>query len=59
MKKEGYGSGYRYAHTQSENRAKQTHLPDALLGRRFYEPKDIGLERQIKEKLDRLNPDFD
>lgn len=59
MKKEGYGGGYRYAHSQSENRAKQTHLPEPLVGRRFYEPKEVGLEKQIKEKLDRLNPDFE
>ena len=59
MKQEGYGQGYRYAHDQKENRARQTHLPDAILGRRFYEPSENGLEKQIKEKLDRLNPDFD
>ncbi|OFZ22826.1 MAG: AAA family ATPase [Bdellovibrionales bacterium GWB1_55_8] len=59
MKKEGYGQGYRYAHSESQARARQTHLPDKLLGRRFYRPKEAGLERQIKERLDILNPDFD
>ena len=59
MRKEGYGKGYRYAHTQEGARLKQTHLPEALLGRRFYHPKDAGLERQIKEKLDIRNSDFD
>ncbi len=59
MKQEGYGQGYRYAHDQNENRARQTHLPDAIVGRRFYEPTENGLEKQIKEKLDRLNPDFE
>lgn len=59
MKKEGYGSGYKYAHNDRESRAKQTHLPESLLGTRYYEPKDSGLEKQIKEKLDRLNPDFE
>ncbi len=59
MKSEGYGAGYRYAHSQAESRAKQTHLPDALIGRRFYQPKDVGLEKQLKEKLDRLNEDFE
>jgi hypothetical protein len=29
------------------------------VGRRFYEPKPIGFEKQLKEKLDILNPDFD
>jgi replication-associated recombination protein RarA len=38
---------------------KQTHLPDKLVGRRFYQPKEVGLEIQLKEKLDRINPDFE
>ena len=59
MKKEGYGQGYRYAHDQSGQRAKQTHLPKELVGRRFYQPKEVGLEKQLKEKLDQLNPDFE
>jgi len=59
MKSEGYGKSYQYAHNQNEQRAKQTHLPDRLIGTRFYVPKEVGLEIQIKDKLDRLNPDFD
>jgi putative ATPase len=59
MKREGYGKSYNYAHDAPEQRAKQTHLPRELLGRKFYEPKDIGYERQLKEKLERLNPDFE
>jgi putative ATPase len=35
------------------------HLPTELKGARYYHPKDVGLEKQIKEKLDRINPDFD
>jgi putative ATPase len=59
MKGEGYGAGYRYAHDQEGERAKQTHLPEGLVGKRFYAPKNVGLEKQIREKLDLLNPDFD
>lgn len=59
MRHEGYGRGYRYAHSEAEGRARQTHLPEPLIGRRFYEPREVGLEKQLKEKLDRLNPDFD
>ncbi len=59
MKTEGYGKGYRYAHDQLSERPKQTHLPEEILGKRFYQPKDIGFEKQMKEKLDLLNPDFD
>jgi putative ATPase len=59
MKSEGYGKNYSYAHSDSQQRARQTHLPTELVGRRFYEPKEVGYERQLKEKLDQLNPDFD
>ena len=59
MKNEGYGKGYQYAHAAAGQRVKQTHLPEKILGRRFYLPKDVGLEIQLKEKLDRLNPDFE
>jgi len=59
MKSEGYGAGYRYAHADTQARAMQTHLPETLIGRRFYEPKDRGFEKQLKEKLDFLNPDFE
>jgi putative ATPase len=59
MKAEGYGKGYRYAHSEAHARAKQAHLPEQLIGTRFYQPKEVGLEKQIKEKLDFLNPDFE
>jgi putative ATPase len=59
MKREGYGKDYRYAHNDAQNRARQTHLPKPLIGKRFYHPKEIGLEKQIKEKLDLPNPDFE
>lgn len=59
MKAEGYGKGYQYAHSASGQRVKQRHLPDALVGRRFYQPKEVGLEIQLKEKLDRINSDFE
>ncbi len=51
MRAEGYGQGYRYAHDDPRAALEQEHLPEALRGRRFYEPKDSGLERQIRESL--------
>lgn len=59
MKKEGYGQGYQYAHEQPQQRARQSHLPDEIRGKRFYQPKPIGYEAEFKKKLDVLNPDFD
>jgi putative ATPase len=59
MKSEGFGAGYQYAHSAPAQRVKQIHLPDRLVGRKFYQPKEVGLEIQLKEKLDRINPDFE
>jgi putative ATPase len=59
MRSEGYGKDYRYAHGEKDARAKQTHLPEPLLGKRFYRPRESGYERQLKERLDQLNADFE
>jgi putative ATPase len=59
MKQHGYGKNYKYAHDAVEGRPKQTHLPESLIGERFYHPKNVGLEKTFKEKLDILNPDFE
>jgi replication-associated recombination protein RarA len=29
-------------------------LPEALLGTRFYEPKDAGVEKRIAERLEEI-----
>jgi putative ATPase len=50
----GYGRGYQYAHDFDEQTTSMECLPDSLAGRRFYEPKDIGLEREIKERLEKM-----
>ena len=54
MKDLGYGRGYQYAHDFEEQTAAMECLPDSLAGRRFYEPKDAGFERQIRERLERM-----
>jgi putative ATPase len=54
MKDLGYGSGYQYAHDFDEQTAPMDCLPEALSGRRFYEPKEIGVEREIRERLQRM-----
>ena len=47
----GYGQGYRYAFESEDHYLPQDYLPDALVGRRFYEPSDFGHERRIRERL--------
>ena len=51
MKGLGYGSGYRYPHDYDGAVVEQDHLPEALAGRRYYEPTDRGREREIGERL--------
>ncbi|MDQ7784510.1 MAG: replication-associated recombination protein A [Desulfomonilaceae bacterium] len=53
MKGLGYGKGYKYAHDFPDAVVDQQHLPDELLGTRFYEPTDRGYEKTIKETLEK------
>lgn len=50
----GHGIGYKYAHDYPEHYVKQQYLPDEIKNERFYEPTDIGHEKNIKERLERL-----
>ena len=50
----GHGTGYLYAHDYPMHYVKQQYLPDALVGRRFYEPTDNGYEKHISEHMKRL-----
>jgi putative ATPase len=55
MKALDYGKGYRYAHSEQEGYAAgENYFPDALRGRRYYEPVARGLEIKIGEKLAEL-----
>ena len=54
MKDLGYGRGYEYAHDFEEQTAAMECLPEALAGRRFYEPKAVGTEAEIKARLERM-----
>jgi putative ATPase len=54
MKDLGYGRGYEYAHDYEDQTAAFECLPEALSGRRFYEPKDVGVEREIRERLEKM-----
>ncbi|MFH1113362.1 MAG: replication-associated recombination protein A [Pseudomonadota bacterium] len=53
MKGLGYGKGYKYAHDYPDAVTDQQHLPDELLGKRFYSPTDRGYEKTIKETLEK------
>ena len=50
----GHGVGYKYAHDYPEHYVKQQYLPDEIKDARFYEPTEIGFEKGIKDRLERL-----
>ncbi len=50
----GHGIGYQYAHDFKNHYVAQQYLPDALAGTRFYEPTDMGYEKQIRDHLDKI-----
>ncbi len=55
MREEGYADGYRYPPDHAGSFVPgETYLPDELVGRRFYDPTDQGLEKAIGERLGRL-----
>ncbi|HTY56095.1 MAG TPA: replication-associated recombination protein A, partial [Candidatus Binataceae bacterium] len=53
MKSLGYGKGYQYAHEYEDAVSGQTHLPDELAGKVYYEPNERGYESRIREYLER------
>lgn len=54
MKSEGYGAGYEYDHDAEGGVSGQDYFPDEMTDRPvFYEPKDVGREAAIRERLER------
>jgi putative ATPase len=53
MRDEGYGTGYRYAHDDETEGMNDRYLPEELADRSYYEPKESGAEKEVKERLDR------
>lgn len=58
MKEQGYGKGYKYPHDYPGGFVKGViYLPEKLKSKRYYEPKDIGYEKTLKERLMRIKSD--
>ena len=54
MKDLGYGRDYQYAHDFDAQTTAMECLPESLAGRRFYEPKEIGFEADIRKRLEKM-----
>lgn len=50
----GHGVGYMYAHDYPNHYAHQQYLPDEIKNARFYEPGELGKEKEIKDWLQKL-----
>ncbi|MDN3443938.1 replication-associated recombination protein A [Microbacterium sp. APC 3901] len=53
-KRLGHGRGYVYPHDSEFGILPQQYLPDELSGKRYYEPKNLGAERDISARLERI-----
>jgi len=53
----GRGVGYKYAHNYPNHWVEQQYLPDAIKNMTFYEPNDIGHEKDIKEYFRNIGKD--
>ncbi|WP_350352286.1 replication-associated recombination protein A [Microbacterium sp. A8/3-1] len=53
-KRLGHGKGYVYSHDSEYGIVPQQYLPDELDGRRYYEPKTLGAERDVAARLERI-----
>jgi putative ATPase len=53
-KRLGHGKGYVYPHDSEIGIVPQQYLPDALRGRRYYEPTTHGQERDVQARLEKI-----
>ncbi len=54
MKELGYGRDYRYAHREEEGVSDMECLPENLQEKQYYTPRDVGFEKVIKRRLERI-----
>ena len=51
MKKLNYGKDYKYAHNYENHFVEQEFLPDAIRGKKFYEPQNNARENELRKYL--------
>lgn len=54
MEELDYGSGYKYPHDYEDGFVEENYFPESLSRRKYYRPSGRGLEKKIKETLERL-----
>ncbi|KYH34588.1 replication-associated recombination protein A [Clostridium tepidiprofundi DSM 19306] len=54
-KKMGHGVDYLYPHDYTGHFIKQQYMPDELIGIKYYNPTEMGYEKKIKDRLERIH----
>ena len=54
MKNIGYGADYKYAHSYEQNFVSQEFLPEAIKGKKIYEPGANAKEKELRLKMREL-----
>ena len=49
-----YGKNYNYPHDFPNNFVKENYLPEKIKKKIFYEPKEVGIEKSIKDRISKL-----
>ena len=52
MKEVGYGKEYAYAHDFEFSTTDMETFPERLRGRKYYEPGDLGFEKEIRKRVE-------
>jgi putative ATPase len=52
MKEIGYGKDYQYAHDSAIATTDMETMPERLRGRKYYEPGNLGFEKEIRKRMD-------
>ncbi|OWY62898.1 AAA family ATPase, partial [cyanobacterium TDX16] len=55
----GHGDGYEYPHDDPRGWVPQSYRPPSVADRTYYEPSSHGHEREIAERMRRLQPEAD
>jgi len=55
MKEVGYGEDYQYAHDYEHSTTDMETFPEKLKGRKYYQPGNLGLEKEIKKRIEWWN----
>ncbi len=52
----GHGAGYEYPHDHPTGWVPQQYLPSEQLSKRYYEPSELGNEKEVKQRMEGRTP---